>query len=216
MSEKKQAIATLGDRKYLTQVITENHTFLVDEPEKNGGGNKAPHPRAYLLGALSACTAVTMRMYAERKGWETGQIRVSSQLREKIDQKGQIGFQVDKEVVFEKELPAEQVERLLQVGEKCPVSQLLKAEVRMTSKATEQLQEGIVKEYHNDEFAVVWKPNLCQHSKRCWKELLPVFNPQKKPWIDMSGATTEQIIQQVERCPSGALSYYRLEKGEKE
>jgi uncharacterized Fe-S cluster protein YjdI len=67
----------------------------------------------------------------------------------------------------------------------------------------------MVKKYSNDEITVVWKPGLCQHSTKCWKELLMVFNPQKKPWIDMKGASTERIIEQVNRCPSGALSYYK-------
>ena len=67
--------------------------------------------------------------------------------------------------------------------------------------------------YSNDEITVVWKPDICKHSTICWKGLLPVFNPQEKPWIKMNGASTERIIEQVKKCPSGALSYF--EKKEK-
>jgi len=62
--------------------------------------------------------------------------------------------------------------------------------------------------YSNEEITVVWKPGICQHSTICWKGLLEVFDPRKRPWINMDGATTERIIEQVKKCPSGALSYF--------
>ena len=62
--------------------------------------------------------------------------------------------------------------------------------------------------YTNDEVTVVWKPKVCIHSSLCWKGLIAVFNPKEKPWIKMDGASTEKIIEQVRKCPSGALSYY--------
>ena len=62
--------------------------------------------------------------------------------------------------------------------------------------------------YTNDDITVVWKPNVCIHSSICWKGLIEVFNPKEKPWIKMDGATTERIIEQVKKCPSGALSYF--------
>lgn len=62
--------------------------------------------------------------------------------------------------------------------------------------------------YTNDEVTVVWKPNTCIHSTLCWKGLIEVFNPKERPWIKMGGAITEKIIEQVRKCPSGALSYY--------
>ncbi len=68
-------------------------------------------------------------------------------------------------------------------------------------------KKEIIKEYSNDDLTVVWKPNTCIHAKKCWKELLQVFNPQNRPWVNMKGATTACIKKQVEACPSGALSY---------
>ena len=62
--------------------------------------------------------------------------------------------------------------------------------------------------YTNNEVTVVWKPKVCIHSSLCWKGLIAVFNPKEKPWIKMDGASTEKIIEQVRKCPSGALSYY--------
>ena len=65
--------------------------------------------------------------------------------------------------------------------------------------------------YSNDEITVIWKPNVCIHSKLCWTHLREVFDPFVKPWIKMDGATTEKIIEQVSQCPSGALSYEKNE-----
>lgn len=62
--------------------------------------------------------------------------------------------------------------------------------------------------YTNGEVTVIWKPKVCIHSTLCWKGLIEVFNPKERPWIKMDGATTERIIEQVRKCPSGALSYF--------
>ncbi|MBC8754551.1 (4Fe-4S)-binding protein [Kordia sp. YSTF-M3] len=75
-------------------------------------------------------------------------------------------------------------------------------------------KKEIIKEYTNEDITVVWKPKTCIHSKKCWKELLQVFNPQNRPWIHMEGATTERIKKQVEACPSGALSYRSNKAGD--
>lgn len=64
----------------------------------------------------------------------------------------------------------------------------------------------IKKEYKNNEVVVIWQPHLCIHSKKCWKGLLSVFDPRRKPWVDMNGASSAEIVRQVKECPSGALS----------
>lgn len=71
--------------------------------------------------------------------------------------------------------------------------------------------KDITKKYTNGEVTVVWKPKQCIHSAICFKGLPNVFNPQNRPWVTPEGATTEQIINQVNQCPSGALSYYKNE-----
>jgi uncharacterized Fe-S cluster protein YjdI len=63
------------------------------------------------------------------------------------------------------------------------------------------------RKYSNEQITVIWKPDICQHSTRCWKGLVQVFNPGNHPWINLEGADTERIIEQVKKCPSGALSY---------
>jgi len=68
----------------------------------------------------------------------------------------------------------------------------------------------VEKRYSNDEITVIWKPEVCAHSTLCWKSLLNVFDPRKRPWVNMLGATTEEIVETVKKCPSGALSLESL------
>jgi uncharacterized Fe-S cluster protein YjdI len=62
------------------------------------------------------------------------------------------------------------------------------------------------KEYSNGETTIVWKPELCIHSGVCVKTLPTVYNPKERPWIKPENAATQEIIDQVAKCPSGALS----------
>lgn len=62
--------------------------------------------------------------------------------------------------------------------------------------------------YSNGEITVVWKPETCIHSAICFRGLHDVFDPQKRPWVNINGASTERIVEQVRKCPSGALSYF--------
>lgn len=66
--------------------------------------------------------------------------------------------------------------------------------------------------YKNKDITVVWQPGICQHSAICFKGLPQVFDPRRKPWIEMDKATTEQIMEQVKKCPSGALSFMMNEE----
>lgn len=69
-------------------------------------------------------------------------------------------------------------------------------------------KKKITKEYSNGEVTVVWKPDLCIHSKFCITGLPEVFDFEARPWINAKGAVTEAIVDQVKKCPSGALSFY--------
>jgi len=67
---------------------------------------------------------------------------------------------------------------------------------------------SVTKNYTNGEITVVWKNELCSHSTICFHGLPSVFDPRKNPWINMDGADTDRIIEQVKHCPSGALSFF--------
>ncbi len=64
-----------------------------------------------------------------------------------------------------------------------------------------------VKEYTRDRLTVIWDAAKCTHSGRCVRGLPAVFNLQQRPWIQLDKATIEETMAQVDRCPSGALSY---------
>lgn len=63
--------------------------------------------------------------------------------------------------------------------------------------------------YSNNDITVHWKPKECVHAGTCFRELRKVFDPSRRPWIDMDKGTTEEIIDIVERCPTDALTYVR-------
>jgi len=65
-----------------------------------------------------------------------------------------------------------------------------------------------IKEYSNGEVTVVWKPASCIHSTICVQGLPSVFQPKEKPWIKVESVSTEELVNQIKKCPSGALSYY--------
>lgn len=69
-------------------------------------------------------------------------------------------------------------------------------------------------QYANTDITVVWQPDKCIHSKICWTNLREVFDPAKRPWVNIEGASTETIMAQVKKCPSGALSFFKNQKEE--
>ncbi len=73
----------------------------------------------------------------------------------------------------------------------------------------------LVKEYKSGDITVVWKPRLCIHSEICVKTLPEVYRPLEKPWINPDNASAEELMKQIDRCPSAALTYYTGSKNEK-
>jgi len=69
----------------------------------------------------------------------------------------------------------------------------------------------MVKEYSNGEIVVIWRPDLCIHAGICVQLLPEVYKPQERPWVKVENATTEQLKDQVTKCPSGALTYRMVE-----
>ena len=71
-----------------------------------------------------------------------------------------------------------------------------------------------VKEYSNGEITVVWQPEKCIHSTLCFKGLPQVFDPKARPWVNPEGASSEEMMEQIGKCPSGALSFYRNQEND--
>ncbi|MGB1038584.1 MAG: (4Fe-4S)-binding protein [Bacteroidia bacterium] len=68
--------------------------------------------------------------------------------------------------------------------------------------------KDITKHYTNGELTIVWKPSLCTHAAECVKALPKVYKPREKPWLTIENATTDELKDQISKCPSGALTYF--------
>jgi putative redox protein len=117
------------------------HQLIADEPTDAGGTDAGPNPYELLLSALGACTAMTVRMYAERQGWPLKSIEVALQ-HERIHAEDcancdtREGFldQITKNISLYGPLDAEQRLRLVEIAERCPVQRTLEHEVHIQSR----------------------------------------------------------------------------------
>lgn len=116
-----RATAHIGTEDFATQIVAGGHRLTSDEPADNGGKNAGPAPYDLLLASLSACTAITLRMYAERKGWDLKAADVA--LHFWRDGEREI---IDRVVTLTGDLDEAQVTRLLDVCERTPVTKTLK------------------------------------------------------------------------------------------
>jgi putative redox protein len=115
----------IGDR-LRQQVQIRKHELSADEPKDHGGEDSGPSPQELLAASLASCTAVTMEMYAVRKGWDVGEITVDVNY-EPAHRGSPTRFEMT--VNLSNEVPEEQRERLMQIAAKCPVHRTLEGEV---------------------------------------------------------------------------------------
>ena len=107
-------------------VAIREHRLTADEPREHGGDDSGPSPQELLAASLASCTAITMEMYADRKGWDVGEITVEVDY-EPAQRGSPTRFTMG--VKLPKELPEEQRDRLMQIAAKCPVHRALEGEV---------------------------------------------------------------------------------------
>ena len=69
------------------------------------------------------------------------------------------------------------------------------------------MEKGSIKEYSNGEITIKWQQKKCRHAAVCVATLPKVYNPEASPWIVIENATTEELKNQISKCPSGALSF---------
>jgi putative redox protein len=118
-------VTVISEFQYAQQIVSGHHRLTADEPTALGGSDSGASPYELLLASLGACTSITLRMYAGRKGWELGKITVGLRYTAGDDQKGHI----DRRLSFAKPLTAEQTQRLLEIAGKTPVTRTLMAGV---------------------------------------------------------------------------------------
>lgn len=116
----------IGNLSFEIQV--NGHQVLTDVPEKLGGEDTAPGPHDYVVTALAACTAITMQMYANRKGIPL----MSSNIKVEITEEGAKNA-IKREIALEGDLTEEQRQRLLEIAEKCPLHQFLQRGANITT-----------------------------------------------------------------------------------
>lgn len=118
-------VTVISEFQFAQQIASGHHRFTADEPVSFGGSDSGPRPYELLLASLGACTSITLRMYASRKGWELGKITVGLRYTAAEDQKSHI----DRRLSFSKPLSAEQSQRLVEIAGKTPVTKTLLAGV---------------------------------------------------------------------------------------
>ncbi len=107
-------------------VKVRGHHFVVDEPTEDGGQDEGPSPQELLAASLASCAAVTMEMYAERKGWDIGQVEVECEFT--VAERGSpTTFAITLRVP--EACSEEQLERLRVIAAKCPIHRTLDGEV---------------------------------------------------------------------------------------
>jgi putative redox protein len=132
VSKSRTVTAVLGDTPYVVKLSDGTHEWLGDEPLESGGGNRGPTPHQLVLSGLGACTAITLRMYAARKGWALADVTVELQLNPDGVPSGG-GAEIRRRITLRGELTAEQRERLMQVANACPVARTLGGEIHTTT-----------------------------------------------------------------------------------
>ena len=139
-AQEHDVVAEIGESGYTTRLGSGRHALVSDEPRALGGDDEGPGPYALLLAGLGACTAMTLRMYASRKDWPllgarvrlthtkqaAGDFEDMGTLRKKVDV-------IDREIELIGPLDDEQRDRLMQIADKCPVHETLRADVKVRS-----------------------------------------------------------------------------------
>jgi putative redox protein len=120
---------------YRHDITVRTHRLSADEPQESGGEDTAPSPQELLAASLASCTAITMEMYAKRKGWNVGGIEVEARFAP-AERGAPTKF--DLVLRFPESLSQEQVERLQVIAAKCPVHRTLDGEV-MFNEAVERV-----------------------------------------------------------------------------
>jgi len=114
---------------YLHRIRVGHFDLATDEPKALGGQGAAPAPFDYYLASLAACTAITLRMYAERKGWNLGEFRAELSLSRDADGNAHI----QRVLHSDQPLSDEQWQRLLEIVEKTPVTKVMREGAQITS-----------------------------------------------------------------------------------
>lgn len=138
LNTDKQTVVRIGRTKYSTEIVARNHSILADEPKKYGGKDSGLTPYELLLASLGACTAITLRMYADRKKWDLDEVLVHlehyKQHAEDCLSCEDSPAKIDKfvrTIELIGNLTFEERKRLLQIANRCPVHKTLENKIEI-------------------------------------------------------------------------------------
>lgn len=130
---REVVVAENGLGRYQQTVRAGAHVLVADEPAGMGGADAGPAPYDYLLAALGACTSMTLRMYAERKGLPLRKVTVTlAHEKVEVEGRGRID-RITRRIAVDGELTPEQRERLLEIANRCPVHRTLSGDLDIAS-----------------------------------------------------------------------------------
>lgn len=127
--EEKIAVATIGTDTYKTELVARSHKIIADEPTDVGGKDLGPRPGDFLRMSLASCTAITLRMYANRKKFDVKEIEVSVASKEV---EGGTAFETD--IKISGNLDEAQHQRMLQIAKLCPVHKVLTNPIQISTQ----------------------------------------------------------------------------------
>jgi putative redox protein len=124
--------AVVGHEGYAQKITAGGHELASDEPERRGGTNTGAPPFDLMLASLGACTAITLRMYSQRKNWDLGTIDVKLRLLKDGDELPRI----ERRIQLSGTIDAEQHSKLLEIADKTPVTRALAPGVPIQTELT--------------------------------------------------------------------------------
>jgi len=133
----KVTVTENGQGRYQQTVSAGQHTLLAGEPASMGGDDAGPAPFDYLLAALGACTSITLRMYAERKGLPLTGVSVEL-AHDKVDIDGVQRDRISRSITLNGDLSEEQRQRMLEIAGKCPVARTLSQPILLENSLATQ------------------------------------------------------------------------------
>lgn len=126
MRDQTVTVVESGNGRYGQFITAGHHVLGADEPQTVGGNDTGPDPFELVLAGLGACTVMTIRMYADRKQLPMEKIEVRLRRLQRVTADREPKDMFERVIVLEGDLTPEQRERLLEIAERCPVSQMLK------------------------------------------------------------------------------------------
>ena len=136
-------VTASGDGTYTQRVTTATHELLVDEPVAVGGADAGPNPYELLLASLGSCTAITLRMYADRKGFPLTRVtvrlrhdRIHAEDCARCETERGLLSRITREIELDGDLDDDQRARLMLIADKCPVHRTLSSEIVIETRET--------------------------------------------------------------------------------